>query len=144
MRASGDSVQMLLEPHHGIHGEQGFGNVRPGVRIESAQKGDARLDRACVCATGQCRKSELPDAIGHGAHQCLGIRRGDRLALEDECAEEVAASFKRNEAVPKPPLESLFEDVYAEPLRTHREQLQELEAAIAADPRVADPRHSDA
>lgn len=34
--------------------------------------------------------------------------------LEDECAEEVMASFKRNEGVPKPSLESLFTDVYAE------------------------------
>ena len=35
-------------------------------------------------------------------------------------------------------------DVYAEPLRQQREQLAELEAAIAEDPRVANPRHSDA
>jgi len=42
------------------------------------------------------------------------------------------------------PVESLFEQVYAEPLRQQREQLEELREAIAADPRVANPRHSDA
>jgi 2-oxoisovalerate dehydrogenase E1 component alpha subunit len=42
--------------------------------------------------------------------------------IEDECAEEVAASFKRNEAVPKPSLESMFEDVYAEMPESLREQ----------------------
>jgi 2-oxoisovalerate dehydrogenase E1 component alpha subunit len=41
-------------------------------------------------------------------------------------------------------VESLFEDVYAEPLRQQRDQLDELRAAMAADPRVANPRHADA
>ena len=34
--------------------------------------------------------------------------------IHEECAEIVLASFKRNEQVEKPSLESLFEDVYAE------------------------------
>jgi len=34
--------------------------------------------------------------------------------------------------------------VYAEPLRQQREQLEELRAAVEDDPRVANPRHSDA
>jgi pyruvate dehydrogenase E1 component subunit alpha len=42
--------------------------------------------------------------------------------IEDECAEEVAASFKRNEAVPKPALETLFTDVYGEMPEHLREQ----------------------
>jgi 2-oxoisovalerate dehydrogenase E1 component alpha subunit len=37
----------------------------------------------------------------------------------------------------------MFEDVYAQPLRQQREQRAELEAAVAADPRVSTPRHSD-
>jgi hypothetical protein len=41
-------------------------------------------------------------------------------------------------------VESLFEDVYAEPLRQQREQLEEVLEAVRADPRVANPRHSDA
>jgi 2-oxoisovalerate dehydrogenase E1 component alpha subunit len=40
----------------------------------------------------------------------------------------------------KPPLETMFEGVYAEPLQQQREQLEELRQAIADDPRVADPR----
>jgi 2-oxoisovalerate dehydrogenase E1 component alpha subunit len=43
-------------------------------------------------------------------------------ALEEECAAEVAASFKRNESVPKPELSSLFEDVYGEMPEHLREQ----------------------
>jgi pyruvate dehydrogenase E1 component alpha subunit len=65
--------------------------------------------------------------------------------LRDEIRAEIQRALVEAEAFPpKPPLESLFEDVYAEPLRQQREQLEELEAAIAADPRVANPRHSDA
>lgn len=65
--------------------------------------------------------------------------------LRDELREEIQRALRDAEAFPpKPPLETLFEDVYAEPLRQQREQLQELEAAIAADPRVANPRHADA
>jgi pyruvate dehydrogenase E1 component subunit alpha len=65
--------------------------------------------------------------------------------LRDEIREELQQALREAEAfAPKPPLESLFEHVYAEPLWQQREQLAELEAAIAADPRVANPRHSDA
>ncbi len=56
--------------------------------------------------------------------------------------DELLAAIMEAEAfAPKPPLESLFEGVYAEPLWQQREQLEEARAAIAADPRVADPRH---
>jgi len=66
-------------------------------------------------------------------------------ALRDALREEVQRALRDAEAFPpKPGIETLFEDVYAEPLRQQREQLEELEAAIAADPRVANPRHSDA
>jgi 2-oxoisovalerate dehydrogenase E1 component alpha subunit len=65
--------------------------------------------------------------------------------LRAEVKAEIQAAVTEAEAFPpKPPVASLFEHVYAEPLRAQREQLEELEAAIAADPRVADPRHSDA
>ena len=65
--------------------------------------------------------------------------------LRDEIRTQIQGALAEAEASgPKPPLESLFEDVYAEPLRQQREQLEELERAIAADPRVANPRHSDA
>jgi pyruvate dehydrogenase E1 component subunit alpha len=77
-------------------------------------------------------------------------RRG---ALDDAADEKIRAevrevlqgALKEAEAfAPKPPVETLFEDVYAAPLPHLREQLAELEEAIAADPRVANPRHSDA
>jgi len=83
------------------------------------------------------------------------VRRylGRRSALDDaadaklreEVRGEIQRALKEAEAFPaKPPIETLFQDVYAEPLRQQREQLAELEAAIAADPRVANPRHSGA
>jgi 2-oxoisovalerate dehydrogenase E1 component alpha subunit len=62
--------------------------------------------------------------------------------LREELKEELLAAIKLAEAFePKPPLETLFQGVYAEPLWQQREQLEEVRAAIAADPRVADPRH---
>ncbi len=65
--------------------------------------------------------------------------------IRAEAREEIQHALREAEAFPpKPPLETLFEHVYAEPLRQQREQLRELEAAVAADPRVANPRHSDA
>jgi pyruvate dehydrogenase E1 component alpha subunit len=66
-------------------------------------------------------------------------------ALRDEVREEIQRALAAAEAYPaKPPVDTLFEHVYAEPLWQQREQLEDLEAAIAADPRVANPRHSDA
>jgi 2-oxoisovalerate dehydrogenase E1 component alpha subunit len=67
------------------------------------------------------------------------------LALRDGVRAELQAALRQAEAFPhKPPIESLFEDVYAEPLGRHREQLESLRQAMAADPRIANPRHSDA
>jgi 2-oxoisovalerate dehydrogenase E1 component alpha subunit len=65
--------------------------------------------------------------------------------LADELRELLQAALREAEAHPaKPPLESLFEEVYAEPLWQQREQAEELRRAVEADPRVANPRHSDA
>jgi len=56
--------------------------------------------------------------------------------------EEILAAIKQAEAAePKPPLETLVQGVYAEPMWQQREQLEEIRAAISADPRVANPRH---
>jgi len=85
----------------------------------------------------------------------LRMRRylGRRGALDDAAdarlREEVRGQIQRAlaeaEAFPaKPRVETLFEHVYAEPLRQQREQLAELEEALAEDPRVGNPRHSDA
>ncbi len=63
-------------------------------------------------------------------------------ALRDEVRLQIQVALKEAEAFPpKAPVESLFEDVYAEPGWAQREQLAELKAAMAADPRVANPRH---
>jgi 2-oxoisovalerate dehydrogenase E1 component alpha subunit len=66
-------------------------------------------------------------------------------ALREEVRAEIQRALAEAESYPpKPPVESLFEDVYAEPTWQQREQQEELRRAIAEDPRVADPRHSDA
>ncbi len=70
------------------------------------------------------------------------LAEADEARTVAEVKEEIAAAIREAEAfAPKPPLESLFEGVYAEPLWQQREQLEEARAAIAADPRVANPRH---
>jgi 2-oxoisovalerate dehydrogenase E1 component alpha subunit len=79
----------------------------------------------------------------------LGLRGVLDDAADARLREEIRAEIQRAIAEaeafpPKPAVESLFEHVYAEPLRQQREQLQELRDAIAADPRVSNPRHSDA
>jgi pyruvate dehydrogenase E1 component alpha subunit len=62
--------------------------------------------------------------------------------LREEVRLEIQAALREAEAFPpKPPLESMFEDVYAEPGWAQREQFDELRRAIDADPRVANPRH---
>jgi 2-oxoisovalerate dehydrogenase E1 component alpha subunit len=78
----------------------------------------------------------------------LGLFLRRRGAL-DEGAEREAQAWAQEEVRralaeaesfdAKPPLETLFEGVYAEPLWQQREQLQEIRDAIAADPRVSAP-----
>jgi pyruvate dehydrogenase E1 component alpha subunit len=61
-------------------------------------------------------------------------------SLRESVREEIQRAVEEAGALdPRPPLESLFEDVYAEPLWQQRQQLRELREAIAADPRVAGP-----
>ncbi len=65
--------------------------------------------------------------------------------LREEVRGEIQRALAEAEAFPaKPPLDTMFEHVYAEPLRQQREQLVDLEEALADDPRVGNPRHSDA
>jgi pyruvate dehydrogenase E1 component alpha subunit len=59
-------------------------------------------------------------------------------AARDEVREELRCAIAEAEALaPKPPLDTLFEEVYASPLRQQREQLADLRSALDADPRVA-------
>ncbi len=63
-------------------------------------------------------------------------------ALREAVLQEIQAALREAEAfAPKPPVETMFEDVYAEPGWAQREQLAELRRAMEADPRVANPRH---
>ncbi len=81
--------------------------------------------------------------------QRLLLRRGlldeaGDLALREDVRRQILEALGAAEAAPpRPPVESLFEDVYAEPLWQQREQLAGLRAAMAADPRVSNPRHGD-
>ncbi|HEY7724933.1 MAG TPA: thiamine pyrophosphate-dependent enzyme [Anaeromyxobacteraceae bacterium] len=63
-------------------------------------------------------------------------------ALQADVKEEIQKAVREAEAFEaKPPLETMFQGVYAEPLWQQREQLEDVRAAVAADPRVANPRH---
>ncbi len=65
----------------------------------------------------------------------------DDARLQAEVRAEVQRAVQQAEAhPPRPPVETLFQDVYAEPLRQQREQLDELRRAIADDPRVSELR----
>jgi 2-oxoisovalerate dehydrogenase E1 component alpha subunit len=81
--------------------------------------------------------------------QRLLLRRGildeaGDQALREGVRQEILAALRGAEAEdPRPPVETMFQDVYAEPMRQQREQLGELRAAIAADPRVSNPRHGE-
>lgn len=91
---------------------------RPGAEVEEWKRRDpiARF-RAYLLQAGLITEAEI-------------------AALEEECAAELAASFKRQEAVGKPPLASLFEDVYAEMpehLREQRDFLVALEGGKVRD-----------
>ncbi len=69
----------------------------------------------------------------------LGDAEDAKLLAEVRAAIQLAV--KEAEAHPaKPPIATLFEGVYAEPMWQQREQLEELKRAMAEDPRFADPR----
>jgi 2-oxoisovalerate dehydrogenase E1 component alpha subunit len=69
------------------------------------------------------------------------VGAGEADELRGKAREQIRRAVEEAEAfAPKPALETLFEGVYAEPLWQQREQLEEIRAAIAADPRAASPR----
>jgi TPP-dependent pyruvate/acetoin dehydrogenase alpha subunit len=71
-------------------------------------------------------------------------RRGilaDDASLVAEARQAVQRAIAEAEAhPPKPPLETLFRHVYADPLWQQREQLEELRRALDDDPRVGELR----
>jgi 2-oxoisovalerate dehydrogenase E1 component alpha subunit len=114
-------------------------------RIEGhSTSDDPRAYRPAELVEPWRKKDPILRMRRHLGHRSLLDEAAD-ARLRDEIREEIQRALKEAEAFPpKPPLETLFTDVYAEPLRQQREQLAEVEAAIAEDPRVANPRHSDA
>jgi pyruvate dehydrogenase E1 component alpha subunit len=90
------------------------------------------------------RKDPIQRIRGHLLRRGALDEAGD-ARLREEVREELVGALREAEArPPKVAVASLFEEVYAEPLRQQREQLEELESALADDPRIADPRHADA
>jgi len=82
------------------------------------------------------RRDPLVRLGAHLARRGL-LDEAARAALVEELKAEIQAALEEAERLaPAPPLETLFEGVYAEPLRQQREQLEELRAAVALDPRV--------
>jgi 2-oxoisovalerate dehydrogenase E1 component alpha subunit len=69
------------------------------------------------------------------------VGAGEADELRGKAREQIRRAVEEAEAfAPKPALETLFEGVYAEPLWQQREQLEEIRAAVAADPRTASSR----
>jgi 2-oxoisovalerate dehydrogenase E1 component alpha subunit len=65
-------------------------------------------------------------------------------ALREEVRQQILAALREAEAFdPRPPMETMFEDVFAEPTAELLRQRDGLRRAIAADPRVANPRHAE-
>ena len=97
----------------------------------SSSRGRRRI-RSCACAATSSRRGVLDDAGGRAAP-----RGGARASCSARSRRPRRSRRSRRSR-------RMFEDVYAAPPPHLREQLAELEEAIAADPRVANPRHSDA
>jgi pyruvate dehydrogenase E1 component alpha subunit len=103
---------------------------------------DPRAYRDAALVEPWRRKDPLARVRRYLAHRGALDDAGD-ARLHAGVREEILAALREAEALPpRPPLESLFEDVYAEPLWQQREQRAELEAAVAADPRVSDPHRT--
>ena len=100
---------------------------------------DPRAYRPAELVDPWLAKDPIPRMRRYLARRGL-MGEADERALQESVKEEILRAVKEAEAFPqKPPLETLFRGVYSEPLWQQREQLEELERAIAEDPRVSDP-----
>ncbi|BDG07710.1 thiamine pyrophosphate-dependent dehydrogenase E1 component subunit alpha [Anaeromyxobacter paludicola] len=98
---------------------------------------DPRAYRAPELVEPWRKKDPILRLKAHLAWRGL-LSEADDAALREQAQAEILAAMREAEALPpKPPLESLFQGVYAEPLWQQREQLEELRAAVDADPRAA-------
>jgi pyruvate dehydrogenase E1 component alpha subunit len=151
---------------YGIHGERVDGNdllavhaaTRRARRRAAAGKGPTLLECVTYRVEGHStsddprayRAAEEVEAwrardpilkLGRYLRWKKVLAEGQTDAFRAEDREQVRRAVEEAETfAPKPPLETLFEGVYAEPLWQQREQLEEIRAAIAADPRAASAR----
>jgi 2-oxoisovalerate dehydrogenase E1 component alpha subunit len=151
---------------YGIHGERVDGNdllavhaaTRRARERAAAGKGPTLLE--CVTYRVEGHSTSDDPRAYRGAEEVeawrardpilklgryLGFRKvlaeEQKEAFRVEAREKVRRAVEEAEAfAPKPALETLFEQVYAEPMWQQREQLDEIRAAIAADPRAASAR----
>jgi pyruvate dehydrogenase E1 component alpha subunit len=151
---------------YGIHGERVDGNdllavhaaTRRARKRAAAGKGPTLLECVTYRVEGHStsddprayRAAEEVEAwrardpilkLGRYLRWRKVLAEGQTDAFRAEDREQVRRAVEEAETfAPKPPLETLFERVYAEPLWQQREQLEEIRAAIAADPRAASAR----
>ena len=153
---------------YGIHGERVDGNDLLAVHAatrrarERAARGEGPTLLECVTYRVEGHSTSDDPRAYRPADQVEPWKRKDPIlrmrrylarkgALDDaadarirgEIREALQASLREAEAFPaKPPLATLFEDVYADVPEQLRRERAELEAAIADDPRIANPRHA--
>jgi 2-oxoisovalerate dehydrogenase E1 component alpha subunit len=151
---------------YGIHGERVDGNdllavhaaTRRARKRAAAGKGPTLLECVTYRVEGHStsddprayRAAEEVEAwrardpilkLGRYLRWRKVLAEGQTDAFRAEDREQVRRAVEEAETfAPKPALETLFEGVYAEPLWQQREQLEEIRAAIAADPRAASAR----
>ena len=151
---------------YGIHGERVDGNDLLAVHAATrrararAAAGEGPTLLECVTyrmeghSTSDDPKAYRPPEMLEPWKRKDPIRRvrlylSRRGALSDdddqrlllEVRDEIKKALGEAEAFEKkPPLETLFENVYAQPLRQQREQLEEVRAALAQDPAVGGGR----
>ncbi len=151
---------------YGIHGERVDGNDLLAVHAATrrarlrAAAGEGPTLLECVTYRVEGHSTSDDPRAYRGAEEVEAWRARDPIlrlgrylswkkllepgrtdALRAEARERVRRAVEEAEAfAPKPALETLFEGVYAEPLWQQREQLEELRAAVAADPRTSNPR----
>jgi len=151
---------------YGIHGERVDGNdllaVHGAVRRARARAAEGKGPTLIECVTYRMeghstsddpRAYRSPDLVEPWRQKDPIARLGRHLQgrgllgpqdegrIRAEVREEIRRAIEEAEGfAAKPALETLFEGVYAEPLRQQREQLQDLREAVAADPRVVGGR----
>jgi 2-oxoisovalerate dehydrogenase E1 component alpha subunit len=151
---------------YGIHGERVDGNDLLAVHAatrrarERAAAGQGPTLLECVTYRVEGHSTSDDPRAYRGAEEVEQWRARDPIlklgrylrwrkvladgaseAMRNDARESIRRAVEEAEAfAAKPALETLFDQVYAQPLWQQREQLEEIRAAIAADPRAASAR----